>query len=312
MRPYNSRKLNFRSTCCVFLGYSAQYKGYKCLEPHTGRVYLSRDVVFDESIFPFKELHPNAGALLQKELFLLPDSSLFTGDVNCTSPNATNPSLESESEQTDQAPDSTLAGSLGAPALGVVTPDPGATENPTAATQDDPPAGSGARSNLDSPAPIATELGASSGSPRGGDTHLSTTAPAAPPAPASSGPSARRGTEQPASPTAAPASPASPASSDSRTRHPPVLRRHLALTRTRSRQYQQRSRPLDPLHQHRDLVRWLHVPKQDYKVESSSPNGFTTALSGMEISVAQVNLKVYRKLLMIQDGEMPWKMSMLP
>jgi len=41
LRPYNSRKLAFRSTRCVFLGYSSMHKGYKCLEPSTGRVYIS-------------------------------------------------------------------------------------------------------------------------------------------------------------------------------------------------------------------------------------------------------------------------------
>jgi hypothetical protein len=46
LRPYNTRKLSFRSTHCVFLGYSNQHKGYKCLEPSTGRVYISRDVIF--------------------------------------------------------------------------------------------------------------------------------------------------------------------------------------------------------------------------------------------------------------------------
>lgn len=62
LRPYNTRKLAFRSTRCVFLGYSNMHKGYKCLEGSTGRVYISRDVVFDEHIFPFAELHANAGA----------------------------------------------------------------------------------------------------------------------------------------------------------------------------------------------------------------------------------------------------------
>jgi hypothetical protein len=28
------------------------HKGYKCLDVANGRVYISRDVVFDESIFP--------------------------------------------------------------------------------------------------------------------------------------------------------------------------------------------------------------------------------------------------------------------
>ncbi|KAK1595157.1 hypothetical protein QYE76_048231 [Lolium multiflorum] len=41
----------------------------------TGRVYISRDVVFDENVFPFQELHPNAGALLKKEILLLPTST---------------------------------------------------------------------------------------------------------------------------------------------------------------------------------------------------------------------------------------------
>ena len=72
LRPYNKRKLMFRSTKCVFLGYSSQHKGVKCLEVSTGRVYISRDVVFDETQFPFADLHPNAGALLRTEILLLP------------------------------------------------------------------------------------------------------------------------------------------------------------------------------------------------------------------------------------------------
>jgi hypothetical protein len=52
LRPYNSKKLEFRSKRCFFLGYSNLHKGFKCLEPSTGRVYISRDVVFDEHVFP--------------------------------------------------------------------------------------------------------------------------------------------------------------------------------------------------------------------------------------------------------------------
>jgi histone deacetylase 1/2 len=46
LRAYNDRKLNFRTKQCVFLGYSSSHKGYKCLDRSTGRIYLSRDVVF--------------------------------------------------------------------------------------------------------------------------------------------------------------------------------------------------------------------------------------------------------------------------
>jgi histone deacetylase 1/2 len=52
-RPYNQRKLEFRSQKCVFMGYSSQHKGYKCLHIPSNRVYISRDVVFDENAFPF-------------------------------------------------------------------------------------------------------------------------------------------------------------------------------------------------------------------------------------------------------------------
>lgn len=37
----------------------------------TGRVYISHDVVFDETIFPFSNLHPNAGHRLRNEILLL-------------------------------------------------------------------------------------------------------------------------------------------------------------------------------------------------------------------------------------------------
>ena len=56
LRPYNKRKLEFRSKKCVFLGYSSLHKGYKCLHVPTNRVYISRDVVFDEQVFPFAKL----------------------------------------------------------------------------------------------------------------------------------------------------------------------------------------------------------------------------------------------------------------
>jgi histone deacetylase 1/2 len=51
LRPYNSHKLAFHSKQCVFLGYSNLHKGFKCLDVTAGRVYISRDVVFDENIF---------------------------------------------------------------------------------------------------------------------------------------------------------------------------------------------------------------------------------------------------------------------
>jgi hypothetical protein len=53
LRPYNSHKLQPRSLQCVFLGYSLLHHGYKCLHIPTGRLYISRDVIFLENSFPF-------------------------------------------------------------------------------------------------------------------------------------------------------------------------------------------------------------------------------------------------------------------
>jgi histone deacetylase 1/2 len=80
LRPYNKRKLGFLSKQCVFLGYSPCYKGVKSLEVATGHVYISRDLVFDEAVFPFQTLHPDARALLRKDNFLL-DPSLHNFDM---------------------------------------------------------------------------------------------------------------------------------------------------------------------------------------------------------------------------------------
>jgi hypothetical protein len=47
------------------------HKGFKCLDVAAGWVYISRDVVFDESVYPFSKLNPNAGVCLRSEVLLL-------------------------------------------------------------------------------------------------------------------------------------------------------------------------------------------------------------------------------------------------
>lgn len=74
LRPYNNHKLQFCSKQCAFLRYSHLHKGFKCLDISTGRVYIFRDVIFDENVFPFSQLHSNAGARLRAEISLLPSS----------------------------------------------------------------------------------------------------------------------------------------------------------------------------------------------------------------------------------------------
>jgi hypothetical protein len=51
-------KLALHSVLCVFLGYTAETKGYRCYNPVTHRVITSRHIYFDESVYPFRSCHP--------------------------------------------------------------------------------------------------------------------------------------------------------------------------------------------------------------------------------------------------------------
>ena len=53
-RPYNKHKLDFGFEPCVLLGYAPQYKGYKCLA-RSGKIFITRHVIFDENAFPFRD-----------------------------------------------------------------------------------------------------------------------------------------------------------------------------------------------------------------------------------------------------------------
>ena len=52
--PYNNHKLDFRSSPCVFLGYSSSHLGYRCFDIASEHIYISRHVRFHEHVFPFK------------------------------------------------------------------------------------------------------------------------------------------------------------------------------------------------------------------------------------------------------------------
>lgn len=50
---YRAHKLEPKSFPFVFIRYNIKHKGYKCLYASTGRVYISRHVIFDEPILPY-------------------------------------------------------------------------------------------------------------------------------------------------------------------------------------------------------------------------------------------------------------------
>ena len=81
LRPLGSHKFEPRSLQCVFLGYNSQYKGYRCLYPPNGKVYISRHVIFDEDLFPFKEKYQSLVPKYQSPLL-----QSWQNSVTCITP----------------------------------------------------------------------------------------------------------------------------------------------------------------------------------------------------------------------------------
>lgn len=106
LRPYNKHKLEFRSKQCVFLGYSLHHQGYRCYDIDNGRVYLSRHVIFNENVFPFKSKQNTSFSLSPTEatspVLLTPPLThpvdTLAGDIELSSfmPTANQPATSTE------------------------------------------------------------------------------------------------------------------------------------------------------------------------------------------------------------------------
>ena len=137
-------KLAPRSALCVFLGYSAHHKGYRCLDLATNKVIISRHVIFDEAAFPFAEQSP---AITPADLDFLDITDHMPAPIGLSYPlpagtsghsAGSSPSL---AERAPPAPVSHSATSAAAPPLTPIAPSTaGAPAHPRAASTPGVPA----------------------------------------------------------------------------------------------------------------------------------------------------------------------------
>ncbi|KAJ4755932.1 polyprotein [Rhynchospora pubera] len=119
---------------CVFLGYAHNQKGFRCLHIDTNRIFISRNVQFDEQVFPFAAQHFSASTSLGDK----------SDDLNFTGPpllqlylQAMGPSRQPEPTTVQPRPGTPVTTSEILPAQDVPLLAPNLNMSPAPATQSD-------------------------------------------------------------------------------------------------------------------------------------------------------------------------------
>jgi len=90
-------KFAARAKKCVLLGYTFGFKGYKLYDLDTRKIFHSRDVIFQENIFPFKDPLPSTVTDVPTSSLLWPHFDISTALDSVPVPTLTPPmSLQSQ------------------------------------------------------------------------------------------------------------------------------------------------------------------------------------------------------------------------
>ena len=75
--PTNRKKFDPRSSKCVFIGFKTGTKGYVLLNIQSREIFVSRDVVFYEHIFPYQKVEDTSNKTGSPNIL---DQNPFTED----------------------------------------------------------------------------------------------------------------------------------------------------------------------------------------------------------------------------------------
>ncbi|PKU80787.1 Retrovirus-related Pol polyprotein from transposon TNT 1-94 [Dendrobium catenatum] len=95
---HKRHKFQPKATSSIFLGYSDQHKGYKCLDSQTKRIIISRHTTFIEDSFPFSKQSCSPPISVNPDIppaLLLPNSVLIPSSHQSSNKNQTLPNVSS-------------------------------------------------------------------------------------------------------------------------------------------------------------------------------------------------------------------------
>lgn len=97
LRDYAKHKFEPISLPCIFLGYHTSYKGFRCLDPISHRVFVTRHASFDENVFLFSSSSMQPSSAISDFIAFHDPTSLYSvmPSTNSSAGSSSSPSVTS-------------------------------------------------------------------------------------------------------------------------------------------------------------------------------------------------------------------------